>query len=83
LDTNFHGEERAFVQTGTFEKVMPMDILPTYLIKSILAEDFEEMEGLGIYEVIEEDVALCEFVDLSKHDIQAILRQGLDLIQYS
>ena len=83
LDTNFHGEERAFVQTGTFEKVMPMDILPMFLIKAIMAEDFEEMEALGIYEVIEEDMALCEFVDLSKHDIQAMLRQGLDLIQYS
>lgn len=83
LDTNTRGEARAFVQTGIFEKVMPMDILPTYLIKAILAEDFDEMEELGIYEVIEEDMALCEFVDVSKHEIQKILRDGINLIQYS
>ena len=81
LDSNTHGEGRAFAQTGVLEKVMPMDILPTYLIKAILAEDCDEMEALGIYEVIEEDMALCEFVDLSKHEVQSILRQGLTLIQ--
>ena len=52
-------------------------------MKAILAEDYDDMEALGIYEVIEEDLALCEFVDVSKNDIQKILRQGLDLIQYS
>ncbi|MFY0650477.1 MAG: Na(+)-translocating NADH-quinone reductase subunit A [Cyclobacteriaceae bacterium] len=83
LDTNTRGQERAFVQTGTFEKVTPMDILPTYLLKAIMAEDYDEMEALGIYEVIEEDLALCEFVDVSKHDVQAILRDGIDLIKNS
>ena len=83
IDTNNHGEPRAFVQTGAFEKVTPMDILPTHLLKAIIAEDFDEIEGLGIYEVIEEDLALCEFIDVSKHDVQAILREGIDLIQYS
>jgi Na+-transporting NADH:ubiquinone oxidoreductase subunit A len=83
LDTNTHGEPRAFVQTGVFEKVVPMDILPTHLIKSILAEDIDEMEALGIYEVIEEDFALCEFVDVSKHNVQEILRDGIDLLQNS
>ena len=83
VDSNTHGEPRAFVQTGVFEKVTPMDILPTYLLKSILAEDIDEMEELGIYEVIEEDLALCEFVDVSKHNVQQILRQGMDLLQNS
>lgn len=83
LDTNTNGEPRAFVQTGVFEQVVPMDVLPTHLIKSILAEDIDDMEALGIYEVIEEDLALCEFVDVSKHNIQEILREGLDLIQRS
>jgi Na+-transporting NADH:ubiquinone oxidoreductase subunit A len=83
LDTNTHGEPRAFVQTGVFESVVPMDILPTHLIKSILAEDIDEMEALGIYEVIEEDFALCEFVDVSKHNVQEILREGIELIQKS
>lgn len=83
LDTNTHGEPRAFVQTGVFEQVTPMDILPTHLIKSILAEDLDDMEALGIYEVIEEDLALCEFVDVSKHNIQEILRDGIELMQTS
>ncbi|MEO9965717.1 MAG: Na(+)-translocating NADH-quinone reductase subunit A [Reichenbachiella sp.] len=83
LDTNMRGQHRAFVQTGAFEKVTPMDILPTHLLKAILAEDFDDMEGLGIYEVIEEDLALCEFIDVSKNDVQAILREGLDLVKNS
>ena len=83
VDTNTLGEERAFVQTGVFEKVTPMDILPTHLLKAIMAEDYDEMEALGIYEVIEEDLALCEFIDVSKHDVQAILREGLTLMQNS
>jgi Na+-transporting NADH:ubiquinone oxidoreductase subunit A len=83
VDSNTRGEPRAFVQTGVFEKVIPMDILPTYLIKAIIAEDYDEMEALGIYEVIEEDLALCEFVDVSKHNVQEILREGIDLIQNS
>lgn len=81
--TNTNGEHRAFVQTGVFEKLVPMDILPTHLLKSILAEDLDEMEALGIYEVIEEDLALCEFADVSKHEIQQIVREGIDLMQNS
>jgi len=80
LDTNMHGEKRAYVVTGTFEKLVPMDILPLQLIKAILAENIELMEKLGIYEVAEEDFALCEFADTSKTDIQAIIRKGLDLM---
>ena len=83
LDSNNRGEPRAFVQTGVFEKVTPIDILPTYLLKAIIAEDYDEMEALGIYEVIEEDLALCEFVDVSKHSVQAIVREGIDLISNS
>jgi len=83
LDSNTKGEPRAFVQTGVFEKVTPMDVLPTHLLKAIIAEDFDDMEALGIYEVIEEDLALCEFVDVSKHQVQAILREGIELMQTS
>ena len=81
LDSNMRGEERAFVQTGIYEQVLPMDILPEYLIKAIMAEDYEDMEALGIYEVIEEDVALCEFIDISKHDFQHLIREGINLIR--
>ncbi|HLU90440.1 MAG TPA: hypothetical protein VKZ51_11450, partial [Cyclobacteriaceae bacterium] len=83
LDTNARGEERAFVQTGIFESVTPMDIYPVFLLKAIMAEDYDEMEELGIFEVVEEDLALCEFVDVSKHPVQQILRKGIELIQYS
>ncbi|MFT5166304.1 MAG: Na+-transporting NADH:ubiquinone oxidoreductase subunit A [Saprospiraceae bacterium] len=77
-DTNTHGEKRAFVVTGQYEQVLPMDIFPQHLMKAILVNDFERMEGLGIYELSEEDVALCEFVCTSKQPLQAILREGLD-----
>lgn len=80
VDSNMHGEPRAFVQTGVFEQVTPMDVLPTHLLKAIISEDYDEMEALGIYEVIEEDLALCEFVDVSKHNVQEILREGIDLM---
>ena len=81
LTSNTQGEPRALVQTGVFEDVTPMDILPTYLIKAIMAEDYDEMESLGLLEVIEEDLALCEFIDVSKHEIQAIVRKGINLLR--
>ncbi len=81
LDTNFHGAERAYVITGQYEKVFPMDIYPMQLIKACLAENIDLMENLGIYEVDEEDFALVEFIDTSKTEIQHIIRKGLDLIR--
>jgi Na+-transporting NADH:ubiquinone oxidoreductase subunit A len=80
LDTNLNGGERAFVMTGVYEKVLPMDIYPMYLLKAILAEDIDKMEALGIYEIIEEDFALCEFVCPSKTEIQEIVSKGIDLM---
>jgi len=81
LDTNFHGGERAYVMTGQFEKVFGWDIYPLQLIKAILIEDIDMMEKLGIYEVDEEDFALCEFIDTSKTEVQEIVRKGLDLMR--
>jgi Na+-transporting NADH:ubiquinone oxidoreductase subunit A len=81
LDTNLKGGQRAFVMTGQYEKVFPMDIYPVHLLKAILVNDIDKMEELGIYEVIEEDMALCEVVCTSKTDVQEILRTGLDLIR--
>jgi Na+-transporting NADH:ubiquinone oxidoreductase subunit A len=81
LTTNMHGEERPFVVTGEYEKVFPMDIYPVHLLKSILIEDIEMMENLGIYEVVEEDFALCEFICTSKIESQDIIRKGLDIIR--
>lgn len=81
LNTNLHGEERPFVVSGQYEKVFPMDIYPVQLLKSILIEDIEMMEQLGIYEVVEEDFALCEFVCTSKIKSQEIIKRGIELIQ--
>jgi len=81
LDTNFHGGERAFVVTGQYEKVVPMDIYPMQLFKAILAGDIDMMENLGIYEVAEEDFALCEFICPSKIEIQSVVRRGLEMIR--
>ena len=80
VNTNPHGEHRAYVVTGQYEKVMPMNIMPQQLIKSVMAKDLELMENLGIYEVIEEDMALCEFVCTSKIDVQKVLSEGLELM---
>jgi len=81
VNTNTHGEERAFVVTGQYEKVVPMDVYPLQLIKSIMYGDFNQMEGLGIYELVEEDVALCEFICPSKVRFQEILRDGLEMMR--
>jgi Na+-transporting NADH:ubiquinone oxidoreductase subunit A len=81
LNANMHGEERAYVVSGQYEKVFPMDIYPTQLVKAIMIEDIELMESLGIYEVAPEDFALCEFVCTSKIEVQALLRYGLDLVR--
>lgn len=80
MDTNTNGGRRAFVVSGLYEKVLPMDIYPVYLLKAILAEDIDKMEQLGIYEVIEEDLALCEYVCPSKIDVQSIIAKGIDLM---
>jgi Na+-transporting NADH:ubiquinone oxidoreductase subunit A len=81
LDTNLHGEERAFVMSGQYDKVLPMNIYPVFLLKAILAKDIERMEALGIYEIAEEDFALCEFVCTSKIDVQKIVAEGLEYIR--
>ncbi len=80
MDTNTNGGKRAFVVSDVYGKVLPMDIYPVYLIKACMAGDIEKMENLGIYEVIEEDLALCEYVCPSKIGIQEILSNGIDLM---
>ncbi|MFT4662599.1 MAG: Na+-transporting NADH:ubiquinone oxidoreductase subunit A [Patiriisocius sp.] len=78
LDTNLNGEIRGFVMTGELEKVFPFDIYPMQLVKSIMANDIEAMEQLGIYEVDSEDFALPEVVCTSKINIQEIVKNGLE-----
>jgi len=81
MDSNQNGEERAFVMSGQYEQVFPFDIYPVHLLKSILANDIEQMEKLGLYEVAPEDFALCEFVCTSKINSQSIVRAGLDSLK--
>ena len=78
LNANMHGGERAFVLSGQYEKFLPMDILPVYLLKAVIANDIDKMEQLGIYEVVEEDLALCEYACTSKIKVQDVLRQGIN-----
>ena len=75
FDTNLNGEERAFVVSGQYEKVFPFDIYPVQLIKSIVTNDIEKMENLGIYEISPEDFALCEFVCTSKSMFKILLEK--------
>lgn len=80
-DARILGGRRAMIMSGLYDKVLPMDILPEYLIKAILSRNIERMESLGIYEVTPEDFALCEYVDPSKLELQKIVREGLDYLR--
>ena len=80
-DARLHGGERAIIMSEEYDRVFPMDILPEYLVKAIIAFDIDRMEQLGIYEVAPEDFAACEFVDTSKLPLQEIVRKGLDALR--
>ena len=80
MDTNLHGGPRAFVVNDTYGKVLPMELYPVYLLKACLANDIDKMEKFGIYEVLEEDFALCDYVCPSKIYIQQIITDGIALM---
>ncbi|MEG2066041.1 MAG: Na(+)-translocating NADH-quinone reductase subunit A [Tannerellaceae bacterium] len=80
VDARIKGGRRAMIMSNEYDRVFPMDIMPEYLLKAIIAFDIDKMENLGIYEVAPEDFALCEFVDTSKIEIQQIVRNGLTLL---
>ena len=80
MDTNLHGGPRAFVVNDVYGKVLPMELYPVYLLKACLANDIDKMEKYGIYEVLEEDLALCEYVCPSKIYIQQIITDGIALM---
>jgi Na+-transporting NADH:ubiquinone oxidoreductase subunit A len=81
VDTRLNGGHRPIVNIGAWESVMPLDILPTFLVRAIQANDIEEAIKLGLLEVTEEDVALCTFVDPCKIDVGEVIRQGLDMYE--
>jgi len=80
-DARLMGGRRAMILSGVYDKVLPMDILPEYLLKAAISRNIDSMEALGIYEVAPEDLALCEFVDPSKLPVQQIVRDGLDYLR--
>ena len=81
LDARVKGGERHMIMSNEYDRVLPMDIMPEYLIKAIIAGDIDRMEQLGIYEVAPEDFALCEFVCSSKMELQRIVREGLNMLR--
>jgi len=81
MTTTLNGSPRAMVSIGTFEKVMPLDVLPTPLLKALLVRDTENAQGLGCLELDEEDLALCSFVCNGKYEYGPHLRMTLDEIE--
>ena len=81
LNTKKNGSVRTIIPMGNWDKVLPMDILPEFLIKNILANDIEMMEKLGIYECSPEDFSLCSFVCQSKVEVSDIIEKGLDVME--
>ena len=81
MNTNKNGSLRAIVPIGSYEKVMPLDILPTYFIRTIMARNTDMAVKLGALELDEEDVALCTFVDPGKNDFGPVLRENLETIE--
>ncbi|MBU1101622.1 MAG: Na(+)-translocating NADH-quinone reductase subunit A [Bacteroidetes bacterium] len=79
--TSLNGGPRAIVPVGSYEKVMPLDIIPTYLLRALAVDDIEEAEKLGCMELIEEDLALCTYVCPSKIDHGINLRRNLTTIE--
>jgi Na+-transporting NADH:ubiquinone oxidoreductase subunit A len=80
-DTRIHGGKRAFIQTGDYEEMLPLDIYPSHLVKAIMAEEIEDMIGLGLLEVAVEDFALCTYICPSKIDFGYWIHQGLNTLE--
>jgi Na+-transporting NADH:ubiquinone oxidoreductase subunit A len=78
--TSTHGEHRDMVPIGMYERVMPLDIIPTFLLRSILTKDLERAEKLGALELAPEDLGLCSFVCPGKQDYGSELQETLNTI---
>ena len=81
MTTNKFGSPRAIVPVGVFEEVMPLDILPTQLLRYLIVGDTDMAQALGALELDEEDLSLCTFVDPGKHDFGPVLRRNLSQIE--
>jgi Na+-transporting NADH:ubiquinone oxidoreductase subunit A len=81
IASNINGGHRAIIQSGLYEQVVALDVMPEFLLKAVLAEDLDLMEQLGILECDEEDFALCSYICPSKTDFCTIIRNGLNMIE--
>ena len=81
FSASLHGGHRALLPIGSFERVMPLDILPYFLLRALAVDDVEQAEALGCLELDEEDLALCTFVCPGKGDYGAMLRKNLETIE--
>lgn len=81
MTTTTNGSERAMVPIGAYEKVMPLDILPTQLLRSLIVGDTDSAQALGALELVEEDLALCTYVCVGKYEYGPILRDNLTRIE--
>lgn len=81
LDCRIKGGERHMIMSSEYERVFPMDIYPSFLVKAIITGDIDQQEALGIYEVAPEDFAVAEFVCSSKLELQRIVREGLEILR--
>ena len=81
FDTSVYGEERAIIPSGGYEKIMPMDIEPLFLLRALAVDDLEDAEALGCLELDEEDLSLCAFVCPSKLEFGPMLRRNLNMIE--
>ncbi|HBQ65645.1 Na(+)-translocating NADH-quinone reductase subunit A [Leclercia adecarboxylata] len=81
FSTDTHGGERAMVPIGNYERVMPLDILPTLLLRDLLAGDTDSAQALGCLELDEEDLALCTYVCPGKYEYGPVLREVLTRIE--
>ena len=80
LETHRNGGRRALVVSGLYDRYLPLHFYPIYQLKACMAGDIDNLENLGIYEVLPEDFALCEFVDPSKTEMQAVIADGINLM---
>jgi Na+-transporting NADH:ubiquinone oxidoreductase subunit A len=81
MTTSLEGSPRAMVPIGSYEKVMPLDIVPTFLLRALITNDTDQAQALGCLELVEEDLALCTFVCPSKYDYGPLLRRSLSVIE--
>ncbi len=81
LNTNINGGHRSMVPVGVYERIMPLDLMPTQLLRSIIIEDTQQAQELGVLELDEEDLALCTYVCPGKYEYGSILRKNLTRIE--